>query len=171
MTDPDAVELWNGAVRFAPSRIFDPTSYPSGGAGMAGSALDILRFLEALRQGGAPILSRGTVALMQQNHVRPDPRTLGPGMGFGYGWSIILDPEAVRTPQSAGTLTWGGVYGHSWFIDPAAELTVLALTNTAFEGMQGQFVTDLRDAVYRELAPHPAQAAGRARRRPDLPDN
>ncbi|MDU3895912.1 MAG: hypothetical protein E7G69_05180, partial [Enterobacter sp.] len=28
--------------------------------------------------------------------------------------------------QHAGTLTWGGVYGHSWFFDPQAQLTVVS---------------------------------------------
>jgi len=43
---------------------------------------------------------------------------------------------------------WGGVYGHSWFVDPSRKLTVVLLTNTALEGMMGKVTTDLRDAVY-----------------------
>ncbi|MCB1353514.1 MAG: beta-lactamase family protein [Rhodobacteraceae bacterium] len=151
MGDPEAVELWSGEVRFAPSRILDPASYPSGGAGMAGTAPEILRFLETIRSGGGEILRPETVALMMENHVRPDARTLGPGMGFGYGWAVLLDPVAAETPQSPGTISWGGVYGHRWFIDPAERLTVVALTNTAFEGMEGRFVTDVRDAIYEGL--------------------
>ena len=34
----------------------------------------------------------------------------------------------------AGTLSWGAVYGHSWFQDPAAELSVVGLTNINLEG-------------------------------------
>jgi CubicO group peptidase (beta-lactamase class C family) len=45
-------------------------------------------------------------------------------------------------------LQWNGAYGHKWFIDPANELTVVALTNTAFEGMVGRFTIDVRNAVY-----------------------
>ena len=40
--------------------------------------------------------------------------------------------------------------GHKWFIDPANELTVVALTNTAFEGMIGRFTVDVRKAVYED---------------------
>ncbi|MDU3928901.1 MAG: serine hydrolase, partial [Enterobacter asburiae] len=43
---------------------------------------------------------------------------------------------------------WGGVYGHSWFYDPQAALSVVALTNTAFEGMSGYYPLQIRDAVY-----------------------
>lgn len=52
------------------------------------------------------------------------------------------------TPQAKGTIQWSGAYGHSWFVDPAHELTVVALTNTAFEGMSGAFPREIRDAVY-----------------------
>ena len=41
-----------------------------------------------------------------------------------------------------------GAYGHNWFIDRANGLSVVALTNTAFEGMGGAFPTDIRNAVY-----------------------
>ncbi|QQP97393.1 serine hydrolase [Lysobacter enzymogenes] len=64
---------------------------------------------------------------------------------------MLTDPLAAATPQSRGTLAWGGVYGHSWFLDPQRGLSVVALTNTALEGMDGQFTLDLRDAVYAGL--------------------
>jgi CubicO group peptidase (beta-lactamase class C family) len=51
------------------------------------------------------------------------------------------------TPQSPGTFGWGGVWGHSWFIDPARRLSVVSLSNTALEGMMGRYVRDLRDAI------------------------
>jgi CubicO group peptidase (beta-lactamase class C family) len=61
---------------------------------------------------------------------------------------VLDDPQLTKTPQSKGTIQWGGAYGHSWFVDPQAKLTVVALTNTAFEGMSGAFTRDIRDAVY-----------------------
>jgi CubicO group peptidase (beta-lactamase class C family) len=148
MTDGIVVPLWDGATIFAPSRVLDPASYPSGGAGMAGTADDILTFLEAIRRGGAPILKPETVATMMRNQL-PAGVEQGPGFGFGYGWAVLTDPAAAASPQAKGTLRWGGVYGHNWFIDPTSEISVVALTNTAFEGMIGRFVTDVRDAVYR----------------------
>lgn len=143
-----AAPLWEGTVRFAPARILDPASFASGGAGMAGTAADILTFLEAIRTGGAPILRPGTVATMMHDRVGPQTWTQGPGWGFGYGWAVLADPALAATPQGKGTLHWGGVYGHSWFVDPVNALSVVMLTNTAFEGMCGRFVTDVRDAVY-----------------------
>jgi len=61
---------------------------------------------------------------------------------------VLVDPVAAATPQSAGTLTWGGVYGHTWFVDAARGLSVVALTNTSLEGLFGRFPVELRDAIY-----------------------
>jgi CubicO group peptidase (beta-lactamase class C family) len=136
------------AVRFAPSRAMDPKTYPSGGAGMVGTAADVLRLLEAIRSEGKPLLDEATFAQMSANQVGADAQTQGPGWGFGYGWAVLVDPVLAKTPQARGTLQWGGVYGHSWFVDRASGLSVVALTNTAFEGMSGAFPGEIRDAVY-----------------------
>ena len=147
MNDGDGVPFLDASIRFAPSRAFDPTSYASGGAGMNGTAHDVLQLLETIRSGGALVLKRESVAHMTAAHVQR-AETLEPGWGFGYGWAVLVDPRAAATPQSKGTLRWGGVYGHSWFVDPAQALSVVALTNTAIEGMAGAFVTQLRNAIY-----------------------
>jgi CubicO group peptidase (beta-lactamase class C family) len=148
MTDPQFVPYPDGGrLTYSPSRALDAKAYPSGGAGMAGTAPDVMRLLEAVRTGGKPILSANTVASMMRNQIG-SLMGPGPGIGFGYGGAVVVDPAAARTPQSAGTWQWGGVYGHSWFVDPTRKITVVALTNTALEGMWGKFTTDLRDAVY-----------------------
>lgn len=148
ITDGMAVPLYGVDAIFAPSRILDARSYPSGGAGMAGTAGDVLRFFEVIRTGGAPILAPKTVEAMTADQVGPQAETQGPGWGFGYGWAVLVDPGPTGTPQAPGTLQWGGAYGHNWFIDRANGLSVVALTNTAFEGMAGAFTTDIRNAVY-----------------------
>ncbi|MBN3789784.1 serine hydrolase domain-containing protein [Burkholderia sp. Ac-20353] len=135
------------AVRFAPSRVFDEAAFPSGGAGMYGSADDVLRLLETLRDGSA-FLPDALRAAIHTDHAPRDAETRGPGWGFGYGGALLVDPALAGSPQSAGTLQWGGVYGHSWFVDAARGLTVLLLTNTAYEGMSGALTLELRDAVY-----------------------
>lgn len=148
MTDGVEVPIFGTTARFAPSRILNSRSYPSGGAGMAGTAGDVLRFLEAIRTGGTPILSATTIETMAADHVGTQAETQGPGWGFGYGWAVLVDPAPTGTPQAPGTLQWGGAYGHNWFIDRANGLSVVALTNTAFEGMSGAFPTEIRNAVY-----------------------
>ncbi len=146
-----SVVALTGTVKFAPDRIFDPESYHSGGAGMAGTAHEVLAILETIRKGGAPLLSKETVDLMTRDQAHGVRQPLDPGIGFGFGWAVVTDPVAAQVPWSKGTYRWGGVYGHSWFVDPQKELTVVALTNTALEGMWGQFTVDLRNTIYGAL--------------------
>lgn len=148
ITDNQDVPIGPTAVRFAPSRALHAEEFPSGGAGMVGTASDVLKLLETIRKGGAPILKPATVAEMTKDQVGPQAATQGPGWGFGYGWAVLDDPAVAKTPQAAGTLAWGGVYGHNWFVDKANGLTVVLMSNTAFEGMNGQVTRELRDAVY-----------------------
>ncbi|MFS8116245.1 serine hydrolase [Rhizobium jaguaris] len=151
MGDEALLPILDGLIRFSPDRIFDPRSYHSGGAGMAGTASDVLVILETVRKGGAPLLSADTVKTMMADQAGGHMQALQAGFGFGYGWSVVIDPVAAQAPFSVGTIKWGGVYGHSWFVDPQKKLTVVALTNTTLEGMWGQFTIDLRDAVYAAL--------------------
>ncbi len=151
IADPQSVPLGEGALIYSPSRAFDAKAHPSAGAGMIGNAPDTLRMLEAMRKGGTPVLRESTAAAMFRN------QTAGlagqaPGTGFGFGGALVVDPAAAKTPQSAGTLNWGGVYGHTWFVDPIKKITVVAFTNTTPEGLFGQFPNALRDAVYEGLA-------------------
>lgn len=149
MSDPAVVPLGPGAgIRYSPRRALNPHAFASGGTGMVGTADDFLRFLEALRKGGAPILERRSVQAMLTNQIGDLQTLLGPGTGFGLGFAVITDPDTAQTPQSPGAITWGGVYGHNWFVDPQRRLSVVSLTNTALEGMNGAFPAALRAAIY-----------------------
>ncbi len=149
MSDPAVVTLLPGTnIRYSPSRALNPHAFPSGGCGMVGTAEDFMRFLEALRKGGAPILERRSAQAMMSNQIGELTTLLGPGTGFGIGAAIVIDPQAAQTPQSAGTITWGGVYGHNWFVDAQRRVSVVLLTNTALEGMNGALPMQLRDAIY-----------------------
>ena len=146
MTDDDQVNFLGRPVAFTPARLLEATAFPSGGAGMAGTASDVLTFLETLRAG--ELLQPQTRSAMFKVQVLTREQAEGPGWEFGFGGAVLVDPNATGTPQARGTLQWNGAYGHKWFIDPAHELTVVALTNTAFEGMIGRFTVDVRNAVY-----------------------
>ncbi|CNJ99171.1 beta-lactamase class C and other penicillin binding proteins [Yersinia frederiksenii] len=140
---PDTV-----GIQFSPARALNRQAFPSGGAGMVGSAGDLLRLLETLRQGGSPLLPASLVDEMGRDQTEGMTLPDSPGLGFGLGFSVLRDPLAAASPESVGTWRWGGAYGHSWFVDRKQGVSVVALTNTLYEGMSGQFVNDLRDAVY-----------------------
>lgn len=151
MSDPHDLSDGTGIVRFSPSRILDASSYPSGGAGMAGTAQDFMTFLEAIRGGGAPILGRNQVARMTTDQLPPAISYPAPGWRFSMAAAVLCDSTLDRSPHDAGTWRWGGGYGHDWFVNPRRALTVVSMTNTAFEGSDGAFPINLRDAVYYAL--------------------
>jgi len=135
-------------IRFAPDRVFDPTSFPSGGGGMACTAPDFLTFLEAIRSGGGSVVSPQTTEAMMTNQTGAHPILVkGPGWGFGFGGSVHLDPAASGQPLPPGLWSWGGVYGHSWAVDRTRELTFVLMTNTTLEGMSGPLSEEVMAAV------------------------
>lgn len=117
MADDDHVNFFDRPVDFSPVRLLDPRAFPSGGAGMAGTASDVLRFLETLRAGG--LLQQQTRSAMFKVQAPTRGQAEGPGWEFGFGGGVLVDPKATGTPQAPGTLQWNGAYGHKWFIDPA----------------------------------------------------
>lgn len=153
LREGEIVSPFDGAVGipYSPGRIFDASAFPSGGAGMAGTAPDFLRLLEALRTNDERLLPAEWVAEMSRDQVVGLELPNAPGFGFGLGFSVLRDRHAAASPESNGTWRWGGAYGHSWFVDRARGLSVVAFTNTLYEGMSGRFVNDLRDAVYASL--------------------
>lgn len=138
-------------IHFNPSRALDPHAFASGGGGMVGSAGDVLRLLEALRQGRGSLLPAALWDEMARDQTAGSELANAPGFGFGLISSVLRDRERAASPESDGSWRWGGAYGHAWFVDPVQRLSVVALTNTLYEGMSGRFVSDLRDAVYAGL--------------------
>ncbi|BBG69414.1 serine hydrolase domain-containing protein [Serratia marcescens] len=150
LRQPDRLPFIDGSAGFllSPARALDPLAYASGGAGMVGSAEDFLRLLETLRQGGGQVLPAEWVTALTTNQIGDLPMPFWPGRGFGLGITVLKDPVAARTPESVGSWRMGGTYGHSWFVDPVRQLSVVVFTNTALEGMSGAFVGEICQAVY-----------------------
>ncbi|MBU1305437.1 MAG: beta-lactamase family protein [Alphaproteobacteria bacterium] len=134
---------------YSPSRAFNMQAFQSGGAGMVGTPTDLFAFFEHVRLGAPNILKPDTFRMASSAQTGAVDRV--PGCKFSFFSDYIVDPAVAATPESAGTLGWGGVYGHSWFIDPAKELTVLMMSNTAPAGVNGAYVEAVRDAVYAGL--------------------
>jgi CubicO group peptidase (beta-lactamase class C family) len=135
---------------FSPSRIFNDRAFQSGGAGMAGTARDVMRLLEVIRTGGDPLFSKELAEAGLSNRIGDVPGN--PGQRFGYFGAIITDSVAAGTALPAGAIQWGGVYGNTWFILPDQGVTVVSLSNNAMEGCNGAYVEQLRAAVCADLA-------------------
>jgi CubicO group peptidase (beta-lactamase class C family) len=130
---------------YLPERICDPTAFPSGGGGMAGTAQAALTLLETLAAG--PFLSNAIRAEAHRNRIAQRHPMRGPGWGHAWAGAVLTDPVAAGIGLPPGCLSWGGIYGHSWILDPVRHRCVVALTNTAVEGMNGKFAARIAHAM------------------------
>ncbi len=136
-----------GGIRLADSPLDSlycrPASFLSGGGGLVSTASDYLRFTHMLRNkgvlNGERILGRKTVEFMTINHL-PNNNDLGSmgqkvfsempfdGIGFGLGFSVVLDPAKGNIIGSPGEYAWGGAASTAFWIDPVEDLSVIFLT-------------------------------------------
>jgi CubicO group peptidase (beta-lactamase class C family) len=115
----------------------------SGGGGLVSCAHDYHRFSQLLRRGGeldgVRLLGPRTVAYMTRNHLpggadleqfgRPlFAETPLRGVGFGLGFSVVIDPARAGTLGNAGEYGWGGAASTAFFIDPVEQTTLLFFT-------------------------------------------
>jgi CubicO group peptidase (beta-lactamase class C family) len=57
-----------------------------------------------------------------------DPQTLSPDIGFGLGFAIIEGVSDPGDTASKGSLFWGGAAATYFWIDPAEDIVVVAMT-------------------------------------------
>ena len=69
------------------------------------------------------------------------------GEQFGYLGAVITDAGAAGWPRE-GLIRWGGIWGNNWALDPKTRTIAVAFTNTMYEGSDGRFRDELRDAVF-----------------------
>jgi CubicO group peptidase (beta-lactamase class C family) len=137
----------------------------AGGGGLVSTAADYHRFTQALARGGeldgARLLGTRTLAYMARNHLpggadlesfgRPlFAETTFDGVGYGLGFSVLLDPVANKVLSSPGELAWGGAASTFFLVDPAERLTAIFLTQL-LPSTTYPLRSELRQLVYQAL--------------------
>ena len=125
----------------ATSRYRTPPRICSGGGGLVSTVGDYLRFCQfLLNKGeldGVRLLGCKTVELMTSNHLRGDMAAMGmprfsessyEGIGFGLGFSVMLDPARAQIVGTPGEFAWGGAASTAFWVDPAEDMAVVMLT-------------------------------------------
>jgi CubicO group peptidase (beta-lactamase class C family) len=106
-----------------------------GGGGLYSTVGDYLRFTRMILGGGAldgaRVLGAATVAQMSQNAMGDlrcrAMQSVAPAStndvnflaGMQWGLSFLINPEALPTGRSAGSLAWAGLANSYFWIDPA----------------------------------------------------
>ena len=128
---------------FDASPYLSPPVFLSGGGGLVGTVDDYQRFVDMLLNGGEldgrRIIGRKTLEYMTINHL-PEGKTLNElgqslfseavmeGMGFGLGFSTLVDPARNGAVSSGGEFAWGGAASTAFWVDPSEEITCVFMT-------------------------------------------
>ena len=139
----------------------------SGGGGLFSTMSDYYKFASMLlNQGeinGERIIGRKTLQYMTSNHL-PNGRDLTEmsesafsetpyaGVGFGLGFSVMLDPLKSQTLSDIGEFGWGGMASTVFFINPKEDMLVIFLTQRVPSSTY-QVRRELRSLVYSALKP------------------
>lgn len=154
--------LPDNPLGLAPPRIADRYfngRFYGGGGGLVSTALDYWQFAELVRQkgshNGVRLLGRKTVEYMTQNHLPSSllPMVLGEpmlGVGFGLGFSVVMDPAQTAVVNSVGNHGWGGWASTNFWVDPQEQVVGMIMTQLIPNG-EFQLSEDFRTAVYQAL--------------------
>jgi CubicO group peptidase (beta-lactamase class C family) len=118
-----------------------PPAIASGGGGLVSTSADYQRFCRMmLNRGildGTRLLGPKTVDLMLSNHLPGDLAAMGTprfaetsytGIGFGLGFSVLVDPARAQILGTPGEAAWGGLASTAFWIDPVEDLSVVLMT-------------------------------------------
>ncbi len=129
---PSFVAGDTGLVVFDPtadSRWGVPPSFPDARGGLVSTAGDLLRFADALLDGGKGIVSPATITAMTTDQLTPEQRngtsaqTFLHGSGWGYGVQIVHAENG-----SVARYGWGGGLGTLWYSWPDHGAAAVLLT-------------------------------------------
>jgi CubicO group peptidase (beta-lactamase class C family) len=137
----------------------------SGGGGLVSTAGDYHRFTQMLlgrgELDGVRLLGSRTVDYMAANHLPGggDLEEVGRplfaempfnGVGFGLGFSVVIDPVAYKTPVSVGEIAWGGAASTAFWVDPVERVTAMFFTQLLPSSVH-PIRSQLRGLVYQAL--------------------
>ncbi len=72
------------------------------------------------------------------------------GVGFGLGFSVVLDPAREQGAVSPGEYGWGGAASTAFWVDPVEDLTALFFTQL-LPSSTYPIRTQLKQLVYQAL--------------------
>jgi len=110
-----------------------------GGGGLSSTLADYSRFAAMLANGGeldgVRLLSPNTIAMFAVNQSTPEgsaihSKSLGleDGLGYSLATSVVTDPVFTGRYGHAGEFYWAGAYSTYFWVDPAAQLYAVWLT-------------------------------------------
>ncbi|HEY7948676.1 MAG TPA: serine hydrolase domain-containing protein [Acidimicrobiales bacterium] len=119
-----------------------PAQFEALGSGVVSTAPDLVRFFCALADGGAPVLTADSVALMTADALSDGQRqqalpVVGPGGSWGLGTGV--DVAAGEPWMAPGRWGWEGGTGTTAHVDPTRDIVGVLLTQREMAGPRDGF--------------------------------
>lgn len=139
-----------------PGAFLSPAIRESGGAGLVSTLGDQVRLIQALMPGGPTLLRPETIAAMCRNQVAPGQYVqfpnmpANPGRVFGLGSSVLAQPGRFDPPDSADEVSWGGLAGTVWWINPRHHIAGVLMTQR-YHGFGNPYTFEFRHLAYQAL--------------------
>ncbi|MGB7408312.1 MAG: serine hydrolase domain-containing protein [Pontixanthobacter sp.] len=129
--------------------------FQSGGGGLSSTAPDYGRFLRMILRGGeldgVRIVSAATIAEMSRNQIGDiragymgsampnlaQPYDTFPDQDTKWGLGFLINPEPGPNGRSAGSLAWAGIFNSFYWIDPAAGVAGIFISQVSPFGDPG----------------------------------
>lgn len=140
-------------------RRFDKVTLFMGGGGLISTAGDYFRFAQMILNGGEldgkRILSPKTVEYLSLNHLTDAVRNEGEhdlhaGQSMALGFGVVTNPALMPAISSKGELSWAGLAGTKFWIDPSEELIGIALVQLYSSPWPLRY--DMKAATYQAIS-------------------
>jgi CubicO group peptidase (beta-lactamase class C family) len=141
-------------LRLPASTLMGPPTgakYPIPAGGLYSTAPDLASLYRMMLNRGAGegrrYLSESTVEAMTQVQTGDLKTGFTEGMGFGFGWGVVRQPQDVTERLSPGSYGHGGAFGTQAWIDPHKGRFVVLLIQRA--GLKNSDASDMRRTLQR----------------------
>ena len=115
-----------------------PLSYFCGGAGLASTVKDYMKFADMLLARGMTADGKQLIdgALIDRMHIPSISEQIMPGNQiWGLSMRIITKDSYHRLPTNC--YGWSGAYGTHFWVDPENEITAVYMKNSQYDGGSG----------------------------------
>ena len=139
-----------------PGAYLNRAAFESGGGGLVTTLGDMVRLIQSLIPGGQMLLKPATMAMMATNQLPAGMWVQFPnapamvGRGFGLGSSVAIHPAPYDPKEVTGEVSWGGLAGTSWWINPRLNIAGVLMTQRYY-GQGGIYTVIFKNEAYKAL--------------------
>ena len=156
LADPTKPGLLRADDKPYPGAYMHKLPRESGGGGLVSTLDDSVRLIQSLMPGGPMLLKPATLEKMFSNQlpaglcVRFPDAALQPGWRFGLGSAVRTSSDAGLPDEVASEVSWGGLAGTLWWINPRLGIAAVLLTQRYF-GFGHPYAYEFNRHAYKAL--------------------